>query len=77
MTDSKCAVLTLVKIECSAPETRLNPCLIYLSRLDQICTESTDERMDVHDSASSSCEFCAKSSVTPRDGVSKAINCRA
>ena len=42
VTDSKCAVLNLVKIKYRKPETRINPHLICLSRLEQISVELTD-----------------------------------
>ena len=41
--DAKHAVLTLVKIKDRAPETRLNPCLIYLSRLEKMHVEFTSK----------------------------------
>ena len=56
-TDAKHAVLTLVKIKHRTPETRLNPCLIYLSRLEQMHVELTDEHMDEHSGAGGSYVF--------------------
>ena len=52
VTDDKHEVLTLVKIKHSTPETRLNPHLIYHSRLEQMNVELTDEHMDAHGGAS-------------------------
>ena len=73
VTDSKHAVLTPVKVKHRTPETRPNPCLIYLSssRLKQMCVELMDEHMDEHDGAGSSYEFYAKSRMTLRYNVSK------
>ena len=71
MTDAKYAVLTLVKIKHRTPETRLNPYLIYLSRLEQMHVELTDEHMDAHGGAGGSYEFCTKSGMTLRYDVSK------
>ena len=42
VTDVKHAVLTLAKIKHRTPETRLNPYLIYLSRLEKMRVELTD-----------------------------------
>ena len=56
VTDSKYAVLTLVKIKHRIPETRLNPCLIYLSRLEQMHVELTDAHMDSYGGAGGSYE---------------------
>ena len=71
MTDAKYAVLTLVKINHRTPETRLNPHLIYLSRLEQMHVELTDEQMDTHGDAGVSYEFCMKSGMKLRYDVSK------
>ena len=60
MTDAKYAVLTLVKVKNRTPETRLNPHLIYLSKLEQMHVELTDEHMDAHGGTGSSYEFCTK-----------------
>ena len=49
----KYVVLT-VKINHRTPETRLNPYLIYLSRLEQIHVELMDEHMGAHGGASGS-----------------------
>ena len=39
--DAKHEVLTLVKIKHRSPETRISPCLIYLSRLEKMHVEFT------------------------------------
>ena len=51
VTDSKYVVSTLVKIKHRVPETRINPHLICLSRLEQIRIELTAEYMDARISA--------------------------
>ena len=71
MKDSKHAVLTIVKIKHRTPETLLNPYLIYLSRLDQMHVELTDEHIDAHGGAGSNYEICTKSDMTLRHDVSK------
>ena len=43
VTDAKHTVLTLVKIKLRTHETRLNPHLIYLSKLEQIHDELMDD----------------------------------
>ena len=70
-TDSKHEVLTLVKIKHRAPETRLNPCLVYVSRLDQVHTELVDERIEARRSGSGGCEYCVEPGMALRCGVSK------
>ena len=62
-------VLILVKIKHRTPETRLNPCLMCLSRLEQMHVELTDEHMDAHGSAGGSYEFFTKSSMKLRYDV--------
>ena len=69
VTDAKHVVLTPVKINHRTPETRLNPCLIYLSRLEQMNVELTDEHMEAHGGAGSSYLFCTKSSMMLRHDV--------
>ena len=71
MADAKHAVLTLVKIKHGAPETRLNPCLIYLSRLEEMHVELTGEHMEAHSSTGRSYLSCTKSSMMLRCDVSK------
>ena len=46
--DAKHAFLNLAKIKYRSPEMRLNPHLIYLSRLDQMYFESIDEKIAAH-----------------------------
>ena len=58
-----------VKIRYRTPETRLNPHLIYLSRLEQMHVELADKHMDAHGGAGSSCGFCTKSGMTLRYDV--------
>ena len=49
VTDAKHVVLTLiVKIKHRTPETRSNSHLIYLSRLEQMNVELTDEHIEAH-----------------------------
>ena len=74
--DAKHAVLTLVKIKHRAPEVRLNPCLIYLSILEQMSIELTYENVEEHGSTGVRCLFCTKSDVTLRHDVQKAIHFR-
>ena len=69
MIDAKYAVLTLAKIKHRAPETLLNPYLIYLSRLEQMHVELTDEHMDAHGSDGGRYEFCTKSGMMLRYDV--------
>lgn len=57
--DAKHEVLTLVKIKQRVPENQLNPCLIYLSMLEKICVQLTDEHMKAHGGAGGSYEFCS------------------
>ena len=64
-------VLTLVKIKHRAPETQLNPCLIFLSMLEQMQVELTDEHIHAHGRAGGSYEFCTKHDMTLRYEVSK------
>ena len=71
MTDAKHAVLTLVKIKHRTPETRLNPYLIYLSRLKQMHVELTDKHMDAHGGACDSYVLYTISGMTLRYDVSK------
>ena len=66
--DAKHAVLT-VKIKDRMPETRLNPHLIYLSRLEKMHVELTDEHMEAHGGAGGSYEFCTKCDMTLRYDV--------
>ena len=65
------------KIKHRASEKRLNPYLIYMSKLEQMRVELKDDRMDAHRGAGNSYEFCTKSGVTLRYDVQKAIHCRA
>ena len=69
------SVLTPVKIKNRTPETRLDPCLIYFSRLEQISVEVTDEHIEAHGLAGGSYNCCTKYSMTLRYDVQKAINC--
>ena len=48
---AKHEVLNLMKNKHRAPETRLNPCLIFPSRLEQMNIELMDDRMDAHGGA--------------------------
>ena len=64
-------VLTLLKIKHGTPETRLNLRSIYLSRLEQMQVELTDEHMETHGISSGSYEFCTKSGMTLFYYVSK------
>ena len=57
-------VLTLVKIKHGAPETRLNPYLICISRLKQMSVELTDEYMEAHGGTGGSYLFCTRSDMT-------------
>ena len=76
MTDAKPEVLTLIKLKHRSPKTRINPCLIYLSRLEKMCIESTDEHIGAHGCAGSSYEFCTKSGMALRYDVQKEIDLR-
>ena len=76
MVDAKRVVFTLVKIKHRAPETRLNPHLIYLSRLEQMCVELTDEHMSARDDAGGSYEVCTKSGIILLRDVQKEIHLR-
>ena len=71
VTDVKHAVLTLVKIKHRIPKMGLIPHLIYLSMLERMHVESTDEHMDKHFGAGGSYEFCTKYGMTLRYDVSK------
>ena len=46
--DSKYDFFTKVKIEYGTPGMRLNPYLIYLSRLEQMSFELTDKNIEAH-----------------------------
>ena len=62
--DAKCVVLMLVKIKHITPKIRRNPCLIYLSRLEQALAELTAKKIDACDRAVCLCVLCTKSDVT-------------
>ena len=47
-------VFNLMKIKHRVPETRLNPYLIYFSRLEQMRVELADEHMDTRGGAGGS-----------------------
>ena len=56
------------------PKARLNPCLIYLSRLEQVRAELAGERVESYGGAGgvgSDYELCAKPGVTARHEVLK------
>ena len=71
MIDTNFAVLTLVKIKHKTPETRLNPHLIYLSRLKKMHVELKDEHKDAHGGAGGRYEFCTMYGMTLCYDVSK------
>ena len=75
-TDAKYEFLTLVKIKHRTPETRLKTHLIYLSRLEQMCVELTDEHMSARDDAGGSYEVCTKSGIMLLHDVQKEIHLR-
>ena len=72
--DDKHAVLNPAKIKYRILETRLNPCLIYLSRLGQIHVELTNENMEACCGSGGSYLFCKKSGMTLRYDVRMFIN---
>ena len=76
-TDAKCAVFTLAMIKCRAPDTWLNPCLICLSRLEQMRIEPTDEHAEANGGASKSCKLFTKSRMVLRCSTQKKIYFRA
>ena len=68
-TDAKHAVLTLVQIKHRTLETRINPHLIYLSRLEQVHVELMEECVEVHSGASGAYEVCTEFGVALRHDV--------
>ena len=55
---------------------RLNACLTYVSRLEQIYIELTDFHMEAHGTTCGSYLVCEKSRMTLRYDAQKAINHR-
>ena len=68
--------LTLVKIKHRKLETQLDPCLIYLSRIEKMHVELADEYMDAHCGVGGSYALFKKHDVTLRHKVLKVIHCR-
>ena len=67
---AKHAVLTRAKIKRRTPETRINPHLIYVSRLEQMHVELTDEHMEAHGGTGGRYECCTKHVISLRYDVS-------